>query len=509
VSAALAMLRHDIRLQARSRVPAAAVVVFAVWITALAPLPTAAMPAVMPVVLFVDVAIFGFLLLAGLVFFERDERVLDAIAVSPLPAWAYVASKTAALSLVAVVLSLALVVVRMGPAAPVSWPLVATGATLTSFVVCLAGLAFAVRFRNIFELLMPSVAFLAVLQLPLLQTVKLAESPWFWVFPTQGVLVLLEQAFGVDIGAGSAPLALVHAGLWTAALFGIAVASFERFVRRGREPGGSRPRSTRDVPASGTAGGGSTAHVSRTLPRPWTPAFALVRADVASIRREPVLLFLVAYPWVGILILRWFLPRMDAVLRPGFALADYYGLVTSIFALLTVPVLLGAVIGFLLLDERDEGALAAVRVAPISPSLYGAARTAVPMAMSLAFAFAVVAGLGFVRVPAAGLLAAALLAATEAPIVALLMASVARNKVEGLALAKGIGFLFLAPVIAWFAPAPWQWAAGVLPMFWPVKAFWMVAEGAGPWHVAAVLLAGALVHAAYFAAFARRFARQV
>jgi hypothetical protein len=116
------MFRHDLRMQWRYRLPAAGVVVAAVWLTALAAVPSAALPAAMPIAIFTDVAVFGYLFVAGLAFFERDERVLNALVVSPLTAAGYVISKVAALTVLAVAVSVALVLGRLGPGAAVDWP---------------------------------------------------------------------------------------------------------------------------------------------------------------------------------------------------------------------------------------------------------------------------------------------------------------------------------------------------------------------------------------------------
>ena len=74
------------------------------------------------------------------------------------------------------------------------------------------------------------------------------------------------------------------------------------------------------------------------------------------------------------------------------------------------------------------------------------------------------------------LCAVLLLAAVETPVMSLFLASFAENKVQGFALVKGVGAVLLAPVAAWFVDPPWQLLAGVVPSYWPLRAYWSAAE---------------------------------
>ena len=46
---------------------------------------------------------------------------------------------------------------------------------------------------------------------------------------------------------------------------------------------------------------------------------------------------------------------------------------------------------------------------------------------------------------------------------------------------KAAGVVNWPPLFAWFVDAPWQWAFGLCPTFWPAKLYWEVAAGAGGW----------------------------
>ena len=208
-------------------------------------------------------------------------------------------------------------------------------------------------------------------------------------------------------------------------------------------------------------------------------AIAVIRAlgliDVKSVVRDSMLRWLVGVPIVFALAFRWGVPALRVWLgeRYGFDLGPYYPLLTS-FLVMMVPTLLGSVVGFLLLDQRDDRTLTALQVTPLTVAGYLAYRTAVPMLVSVPVMMASVAIADLVSIGAGPMLAAAVQAAPAAPLYALFVAAFATNKVQGFALMKGVGVLTWPPVLAWFVSSPWQVAFGIDPLYWPLKVFWML-----------------------------------
>ena len=216
-------------------------------------------------------------------------------------------------------------------------------------------------------------------------------------------------------------------------------------------------------------------------------AAAVVRSlgpiDARSVARDSMLRWLVATPIVFALAFRWGVPVLDAWLaeRYGFDLAPYHPLLTS-FLVLMVPTLLGAVVGFLLLDHRDDRTLTALQVTPLTIEGYLAYRIAVPMLLSIPVMMASIAVADLVTMGVGAAFAASVQAAPAAPLYALFVAAFASNKVQGFALLKGVGVLTWPPVFAWFIDSPWQVAIGIDPLYWPLKVFWMLEAGEpGAW----------------------------
>ena len=200
--------------------------------------------------------------------------------------------------------------------------------------------------------------------------------------------------------------------------------------------------------------------------------------DARSVARDSMLRWLVGTPIVFALAFRWGVPVLHAWLgeRYGFDLAPYYPLLTS-FLVLMVPTLLGAVVGFLLLDQRDDRTLTALQVTPLTVEGYLAYRIAVPMLVSIPVMMASMAIADLVTMGVGAAFAASVQAAPAAPLYALFVAAFASNKVQGFALLKGVGVLTWPPVFAWFVTSPWQVAIGIDPLYWPLKLFWMLEAG--------------------------------
>lgn len=208
---------------------------------------------------------------------------------------------------------------------------------------------------------------------------------------------------------------------------------------------------------------------------------ALGPIDARSVQRDPLLGWLLVYPLVIALAVRLGMPLVTdwALARWQIDLAPFFPLIAS-FVLLMPPMLTGMVVGFLLLDERDDRTLSALQVTPLTLGQYLRYRLGMPMLASTVVTLAVIPLLGLVDLGPVQVVLAALAAAPIAVLYALALAAFAQNKVQGFALVKAMGVLTLPPLLAWFVAPPWQWLFGLDPLFWPAKLLWMmVADDAG------------------------------
>jgi fluoroquinolone transport system permease protein len=205
---------------------------------------------------------------------------------------------------------------------------------------------------------------------------------------------------------------------------------------------------------------------------------ALGPIDYKNIRRDPLLQWMVFTPLFMLAAVRWLVPWLAARLEVqfGFDLAAYYPLLMSMITM-AVPLIIGVVIGFLLLDQRDDHTLEALQVTPLSLDGYLVYRVAMPTLVAFLGTILVVWGSRLVDLDGLGVLMASLAAAPYAPILALFYASLAQNKVQGLALNKASGVILLPALVAYFIEPPWQYLFGLAPTYWPAKLFWTLAAG--------------------------------
>jgi fluoroquinolone transport system permease protein len=212
-------------------------------------------------------------------------------------------------------------------------------------------------------------------------------------------------------------------------------------------------------------------------------AIQIVRAlgpiDARSISRDPLLRWLIALPIAVALGARLVFPlvlaRLGEIIK--LDLVSYYPVIAGAALLLITPVMGGQVIGFLLLDQRDDRTLTALQVTPLPMTAYLAYRLAAPVLAGLLLTPVALAIAGLADIGIVPLLVVSALASLLAPLTALFLASFAQNKVQGFALMKASSILLGAPLVAYFIPSDWQLAFGILPTYWPARLYWAFQSG--------------------------------
>ncbi|MFZ6029240.1 MAG: hypothetical protein ACOYYS_16125 [Chloroflexota bacterium] len=237
---------------------------------------------------------------------------------------------------------------------------------------------------------------------------------------------------------------------------------------------------------------------------------ALGPIDVRSIRRDSMLSWMVFVPILSALILRFALPPLSERLleRYDFDLVPFYPALLAYFFVVMSPVIFSVVIGFLLLDEKDDRTLTALQVTPLSLNRYLAYRIAIPVVLTFVMMFIIFPLSGLDDLPPLYILLTATAAAPLAPMFALYLASIAQNKVQGFALMKLSGAILFVPIFAFFGDYTWELLFGLIPTYWPMKTYVLLTSGRAE-HAWIYLLVAVVYQSAVTWLFARRFNRQM
>ncbi len=243
-----------------------------------------------------------------------------------------------------------------------------------------------------------------------------------------------------------------------------------------------------------------TAHVSRALR-------VLAPNDLRLIWRDGFLLMVILVSPLTCLIFRWLVPYLTGVVAEWVELERYYGLILANFQVAMQPVLLGAVVGILFIEERDEGTLLALQATPLSLRSFLGYRLLAAMGLSVVFTLIGVPLAGLVSVSLLELGVVAALASLAVPLVALAYAVWIQNKVQAVTAIKLVQAWGGLPVLLYFAPTPWQWIGSVPgPLYYPMRLFWSAADGRPEWWL---ILPGVIVQGAAILWLLRRFQRTV
>jgi len=176
--------------------------------------------------------------------------------------------------------------------------------------------------------------------------------------------------------------------------------------------------------------------------------------------------FMVFYPVLFGAIGRYVLPALEE--PAGFQvdlLADY---ILAALALIT-PMIYGAVIGFSILDDRDDHILSSIKVTPLSIHQFLSFRIAMVLVFSFAACifvlwFSNIGGLSW-----GDKIVVAFLATLSAPMTGFLINALSKNKIEGFAVMKGLGMVVVVPVVAVYFTDATELFFSVIPGFWPAK----------------------------------------
>lgn len=222
-------LMQDIRLQWRNGFYYASAFVALVLTLLLLQFPDIDLIALWPAIILENLVINAFYFMSGLVFLEKGEGTIEALLVTPLLDWEYLASKVLSLTLLALVETMVVVLIISGMPANPLWLLL--GLLLQIGIFSLYGFIVVARYDSISEFLLPSILWTMAYSLPLLTYFDLVDSRLMFLHPIQAPLALIEAAFG-PVPAWQIGYGLLYGGFWLAMAFTFSRRAYYDFIIR-------------------------------------------------------------------------------------------------------------------------------------------------------------------------------------------------------------------------------------------------------------------------------------
>ena len=134
----------------------------------------------------------------------------------------------------------------------------------------------------------------------------------------------------------------------------------------------------------------------------------------------------------------------------------------------------GVVTSFTLLDDQDDNVLLSLKITPISVRLY------VLFKLLMSYVFGIISTLlilisvdYFTQTQLLDIIFILILAPIQGPILAMLIASISRNKVEGFVIMKLSGLILMVPIAALFLTDWKELLISIFPGFWTARLFSM------------------------------------
>lgn len=207
--------------------------------------------------------------------------------------------------------------------------------------------------------------------------------------------------------------------------------------------------------------------------------------DLKQLKGDPMLILSMMVPFILWALMYLVFPVLDqAVLKQwNLDISPYYRQ-AGVFFLMLIPMMMGMVYGFILLDERDAGVITAISVTPTGKSGYLVLRMGIPMIISFILIMLYLILLGLTgSMNLFQLILVSMVISGQALIVLLLLGAYADNKVMGMAITKGSGLLLIGPLLDYGAPTPFNWTGAFSPLFWASRSlladtpasFWLYA----------------------------------
>lgn len=186
--------------------------------------------------------------------------------------------------------------------------------------------------------------------------------------------------------------------------------------------------------------------------------------ELKNITKDRMYAFFVFYELLLIAISIWLIPFLKE------NATDLVVQLTLIVLILMTGFVFGAITGFTLLDDQDDGVLFSLKVTPINVNVY------IFLKLLMSYLFSVIATLIlffatglYQTLPLLDLLFVLVLSSFQGPLFALIMNAFSSNKVEGFVVMKLTGLTLIGPILALFLSDWTELLLSIFPGFWTAR----------------------------------------
>lgn len=223
---------------------------------------------------------------------------------------------------------------------------------------------------------------------------------------------------------------------------------------------------------------------------------SLVRYEFKTIVKDMMNLFILLYPLLMLFICGYLLPAIISKTSSNDPNSQAIALLIGFVLLISIGgFMMGAMLGFSLLDNRDENTLTNIAVSPITVSGYAVFKIIYTYILQVLGNIFMIGGLKLLasdsyvvnyggitiglldNISYGQIIVFSLVSSLIVPFVAMLLGAIAKNKIEGFALVKSGGLFVMIPMLVLLDSFQngKQYIFGIFPNFWPMKALLNIA----------------------------------
>lgn len=192
----------------------------------------------------------------------------------------------------------------------------------------------------------------------------------------------------------------------------------------------------------------------------------IIISDLQNTRRDPTLLLMLCVLIIMIAFLQFAVPALEKFVP---LIKEYHFIIISFFVVMN-SLFPSFIIAFLLLDEKDLMLVPVYKTTPLSFSGLIFSRMIFIVIVGFFTSWLIVLFNGLIEFDLARGIQFSWLSALHAPIICLLISSLAKNKVEGLTFLKAANLTLFFPLAIFFIDSNWEYLLAIFPAFW---SYWL------------------------------------